>query len=140
MNNGLKVLLIAASTIITCMVVSMGFLFAKQAKQIGNGLWQDLEEYQGRMSERNITKYDGVTVLGGDVLNFIKLELPQNKDFFHVTVCSDDMTLVLYTSEDWERCTEQIQIQDSYKGKVIRNKNRVIEEMRFTKLETYEGN
>ena len=80
MSNGLKALLIAASTIITCIIVSLGFRLAKEAGTIGNYVVEGLFQYRNVVEERDLMKYDGVMVYGSDVVNLMKKELPETTD------------------------------------------------------------
>ena len=99
MNHGLKALLLAASTIITCIVVRMGFQMAEEAKRLGNYVMEDMSRYRTAIEEQDIMKYDGVTVYGADVVNLMKQELTDTKNGFSVVV-SDGRTS--YSYEVWE--------------------------------------
>lgn len=137
MNNGLKALLIAASTIITCMIVTLGFSLAKEAKQIGNQVTEELEHYKTTLSERELVKYDGVSVYGADIVNLMKLELKDGKRGFEVRVISAGGQQVFSTYQEYEEAGAKSTLVSTghYKGKVIRNKNDVITELQFTRIE-----
>lgn len=138
MNNGLKALLLAAATIITCIIVELGFRMAREAKQIGNYAVEELHSYRTAAEERSLTRYDGVVVYGGDVINLMKKELQATENGFQVTVV-DGKTRVSYTvSADIEKAQETtgaayVAPLAEYLGKVIRNENKVIVEIIFTK-------
>lgn len=140
MNNGLKALLIAASTIITCIIVSLGFRMAKEAGAIGNHVVEELHQYRSAVEERDFMKYDGVVVYGSDVVNLMKKELSENADGFVVTVKGNKSS---YSYEDRSgvektedaKHAEYIVPTSKYAGKVVRNKNGVIVEIVFTKKE-----
>lgn len=140
MNNGLKALLIAASTIITCIIVSIGFRMAKEAGAIGNHVVEELYQYRSEVEERDFMKYDGAVVYGSDVVNLMKKELSETADGFVVTV-KENKSGYSYEdrdgvkkAEDAER-PEYIVPASEYTGKVVRNKNGVIVEIIFTKKE-----
>lgn len=140
MNNGLKALLIAASTIITCIIISLGFRMAKEAGAIGNSVVGEFYRYRSVVEERDLMKYDGAVVYGSDVVNLMKKELSGTADGFTVTV-KEKKTGYSYTdrsgaekAEDIERA-EYIVPTSEYTGKVVRNENGVIMEILFIKKE-----
>lgn len=140
MNNGLKALLIAASTIITCIIISLGFRMAKEAGAIGNSVVGEFYRYRSVVEERDLMKYDGAVVYGSDVVNLMKKELSGTADGFVVTV-KEKKTGYSYTdrsgaekAEDIERA-EYIVPTSEYTGKVVRNENGVIMEILFIKKE-----
>lgn len=140
MSNGLKALLIAASTIITCIIVSLGFRLAKEAGTIGNYVVEGLFQYRNVVEERDLMKYDGVMVYGSDVVNLMKKELPETTDGFFVTVKEKKGSRSYGNRNGVERVedmelAEYIAPASEYAGKVVRNENGVIVEIVFTKKE-----
>lgn len=72
MSHGLKLLLIAAGAIITCVVVVVGFQLTKSGKNDTN---KAVEEYSSMMSgydEIKLTIYEDTEVSGADVITFIR--------------------------------------------------------------------
>lgn len=140
MNNGLKALLIAASTIITCIIVSLGFRLAREAGTIGNYVVEELYRYRNVVEERDLMKYDGAMVYGSDVVNLMKKELPETADGFFVTV-KEKRGSRSYGDRNGAEKTEDAEHADyiaplsEYAGRVVRNKNGVIVEIIFTKKE-----
>ena len=67
MSNGLKLLLIAAGTMITCIVISISIHMARVGKQTGNQMVKRLEQWGSEVQEQNIQKYEGLEVYGADV-------------------------------------------------------------------------
>ncbi len=140
MNNGLKALLIAASTIITCIIVGLGFSLAKEAKQIGNRVVEELHVYRNALEERDYMKYDGAVVYGGDVVNLMKKELSEEKNGFCVTVRdkrqSRSYATIAEAEAAWKyESPEYVEPVEEYIGNVVRNANDVIVEIQFTKKE-----
>ncbi len=70
-----KLLILAATTIITCIVIGIGFIVANNAKSIGNTTIDKLNELNKELIESDIQMYDGLTITGSDVVNFTKKEL-----------------------------------------------------------------
>ena len=72
MSHGLKLLLMAAGAIITCVVVVVGFQLTKSGKSDTS---KASEQYTGVMSSYDnvqLTSYEDMEVSGADVVNFIK--------------------------------------------------------------------
>ena len=143
MSHGLKALLLAASTIITCIIVGLGFSMAREAKQIGNYMVDDLHQYRIAIEEQDYTKYDGATVYGNDVVNLMKRELTEAENGFCITVESDGMIRTYKKAGDIALVQEYGSVHyiapaEEYVGKVLRNENEVITEIGFRKKETEE--
>ena len=136
MNNGLKALLIAASTIITCMIVTLGFSLAREARQIGNQVTDELEHYKTTLSEREIMKYDGTAVYGTDIVNLIKTELKHKNAGMSVRIIRGEMQQSISSAEEYETDLSGggVDLSSKYLGKVIRNKNDVITEIQFIEI------
>ncbi|MBQ9767631.1 MAG: hypothetical protein IJW37_05980 [Lachnospiraceae bacterium] len=140
MNNGLKALLIAASTIITCIIVGLGFSLAKEAKQIGNYVVEELHDYRNTVEERDFMKYDGVTVYGADVVNLLKKELSDDETEIRITVNESGVSRSYETGAEAEAAFEYenpayIAPVSEYVGCVKRDENEVIVEILFTRKE-----
>lgn len=140
MSNGLKALLIAASTIITCIVVTIGFQLAKKARQIGNQVTEELTDYQTAIAEQEDTKYDNVIVFGNDIVNLIKKRCGFGEGFIQISVVKGGNTVIFSSAEDAELALQKdnkayLPPFQEYLGRVLRNKNSVIYEIRFTEQE-----
>lgn len=143
MNHGLKTFLLAASTIITCIVVSLGFSMAREAKQIGNHVVEELHQYRVSMEEQDYTKYDGVTVYGTDVVNLMKRELREQGDGVWITVVRANRQVTYKKREETEWVRQignghYIAPTELYTGEVVRNENEVIVELIFRRTEEME--
>lgn len=138
MSHGLKALLLAASTIITCIIVGLGFMMAREAKQIGNYMVEELHQYRVAIEEQDYTKYDGAIVYGNDVVNLMKKEFSGNTGSVHITVESKGKIYTYEKEEDLGLVQNPenghyIAPMEEYIGEVVRNKNEVIEELIFRK-------
>lgn len=136
MNHGLKALLIAASTIITCIIVGLGFSMAREAKQIGNSVIKELHSYRVSIEEQDYTKYDGVVVYGTDVVNLMKYALSVTNPNIHITVEESGEKRLYAETKDIEKAQEigsvyYVSPFAEYTGEVKRNKNEVITEIFF---------
>lgn len=141
MTHGLKALLIAASTIITCIVVRLGFSMAREAKQLGNCVVEELHRYRKTIEERDVMKYDGAIVRGNDIRNLMG-ELLVKKDVGICIVLVNDAGIRRYeTKEDVNRAKTKdnvyyISPMSEYTGEVYRNENDVITDIFFQEIKT----
>lgn len=75
MENSLKALILAAGISITCLVISLGFYTAREARNISAITTEKLSVLATQLQESDFTLYDGLEVTGSDVINFIKQHL-----------------------------------------------------------------
>lgn len=138
MNHGLKALLLAASTIITCIVVGLGFQMAEEAKRLGNYVIEDMYRYRTAIEEQDLMKYDGATVYGTDVVNLMKQELTDTENGFSVVVSDGKISYFYEVREDIGKAQEPDREQyiipaAEFVGEVKRNENGVIVQVIFKK-------
>jgi len=69
MENSLKGLLLAAGTIITCIVIGLGFYIARSAKDTAASGAGQIGKLNAEFSESDKVIYDGMTVTGSEVVN-----------------------------------------------------------------------
>ncbi len=143
MTHGLKALLIAASTIITCIVVGLGFSMAREAKQLGNCVMEELHRYRVTIEERDVMKYDGATVYGNDIRNLMREVLTKKDGGVRIAIVTNEGTRFYETEEDIGRAKIKdsayyISPMSEYAGEVYRNENGVITEVYFQKIEEEE--
>lgn len=72
MENSLKGLILAAGTIITCVVISLGFYISREAKDTASNGANQINKLNAEFLESDKTIYDGATVSGSEVINVIK--------------------------------------------------------------------
>ena len=144
MTNGLKLLVFAAATIITCVVISIGFLFSGKAKIVSHVALNKLQDYQGELTESEITMYDGLEVMGSDVVNFIKKNMGDYNErqtapieVTVITVKSPERAFTYHNNikiKDIQNFTKDCYIKPTnrFVGSVVKNKNNVITKLVFT--------
>lgn len=103
MSHGLKLLLIAAGAIITCIVVVVGFQLTKSGKNDTN---QATEQYMSVMSgydDVQLTMYEDMEVSGTDVVTFIKENASAvvNGQISQIQVTTKMSGSQIYTSENY---------------------------------------
>jgi len=72
MSHGLKLLLIAAGAIITCIVVVVGFQLTKSGKNDTNQASEQFTTVMAEYDELKLTCYQDQTVSGSEVIHYIK--------------------------------------------------------------------
>ncbi|MBO5197366.1 MAG: hypothetical protein J6B85_02425 [Lachnospiraceae bacterium] len=75
MENSLKGLMLASGIIITCVIISIGFYTAREAKNTASQAADYLAEFNKELSEEGLSRYDGAEVRGSDIINLIRREL-----------------------------------------------------------------
>ena len=71
MENSLKGLLMAAGTIITCIVIGLRFYIAREARDTASAGAGQISKLNAEFNESDKMMYDGITVSGSEVLNVI---------------------------------------------------------------------
>ena len=72
MENSLKGLILAAGTIITCVVISLAFYISREAKQTALNGAKEINRINTEFAESDKVVYDNTTVSGNEVMNVIK--------------------------------------------------------------------
>lgn len=71
MENSLKGLLLAAGTIITCIVIGLGFYIAREARDTASRSAGQIAKLNAEFSESDKIMYDNLSVSGTEVINVI---------------------------------------------------------------------
>lgn len=138
MENSLKGLLLAGATVITCIILGLGFYIAREAKSTAGAGAEQINRLNAEFMESDKVLYDGVRVSGSEVIN--ALHKYQNDDLcIQVNtkkgglVCYGytDTTLSIKSSHTWK---ETQNLKGSYyinptalfQGEVLRDDNYVI--------------
>lgn len=72
MENSLKGLMLAAGIIITCIIISLGFYIAREARDTASAGTGQINELQAEFTDAAKTIYDGTEVSGSEVLSVIR--------------------------------------------------------------------
>ena len=72
MENSLKGLMLAAGIIITCIIISLGFYIAREARDTASEGTGQINQLQAEFTDASKTMYDGTEVSGSEVLNVIR--------------------------------------------------------------------
>lgn len=71
MENSLKGLLLAAGTVITCLIIGLGFYIAREARDTASSGAGQINRLNAEFMESDKIMYDGIQVSGSEVLNAI---------------------------------------------------------------------
>lgn len=72
MENSLKGLILAAGTIITCVVISLAFYISREAKQTAVSGAKEINKLNTEFAESDKVVYDNTTVSGSEVISAVK--------------------------------------------------------------------
>ena len=72
MENSLKGLMLAAGIIITCIIISLGFYIAREARDTAASGTGQINKLQAEFSDTSKMMYDGTEVSGSEVINVIR--------------------------------------------------------------------
>ena len=72
MSHGLKLLLIAAGAIITCIVVVVGFQLTKSGRNDTNSAKEQYTEISSEYDDVELLSYDELIITGSDVVDCIQ--------------------------------------------------------------------
>lgn len=78
MDSVHKFFLIAAGLIVTGMLVFLGFRMSDVGEDVGGHMVNRLTELEQSLKDADVMQYDGVTVTGSDVVNFIRKSLSEH--------------------------------------------------------------
>ena len=71
MDNSLKGLILAAGTIITCIVIGLGFYIAREARDTAAGGAGQISKLNAEFNESDKVMYDSLEVSGSEVINVV---------------------------------------------------------------------
>jgi len=92
MSNGLKIMMMAGSVIITCIVISLGFFIVREGKNQVNAAVGKFDQMMASYNDMDITFYDGIRVTGSEVNSFIKESISQKRYLAIRVICGSGVT------------------------------------------------
>lgn len=72
LSEATKILLIAAVTIITCVIAGLGMMAMRSAQELNKTAMTQMQNLNESLQDSDIKKYDMIEVYGSDVVNCIK--------------------------------------------------------------------
>jgi tartrate dehydratase beta subunit/fumarate hydratase class I family protein len=140
LDNGLKGFLLAAGALITCIVLSVGFLFARESQALSATSSSKMNHFSTEISESDFTKYDGLEITGNDVINLIKKHLGEysvtEKGPIYIYVKTSKTENKYYNESGIQNIqnftsTNYISPLGKFVGNIVRDANKVIIGMEF---------
>lgn len=142
MENSLKGLILAAGTIITCIIISLGFYIAREARDTAaNGAGQ-ISRLNTEFQESNKSIYDGLEISGSEIINVInkfkkdnisiKVETKKSITYYINKLNEETMMLEEKVQENLINNAQKITSNNyinpnaQFLGKVIRDSNDAI--------------
>ena len=141
MENSLKGLSLAAGTIITCVVISLGFFISREAKDTAANGANQINKLNSEFVESDKVIYDGATVSGSEVLNVIKkfadekigilVKTNKSETFYGYKFNEDSGEISEKSNNTYNIATDSnnqyyVNPYVNFVGKIIRDKNDVI--------------
>lgn len=141
MENSLKGLMLAAGTIITCVVITLGFYISKEARATAANGAKEINKLNAEFAESDKTIYDGVVVSGSEVINLIKktedealgicVKTKSSMTYFGYNFDISTGDLATKSNKTYfdainETATTYVNPYGNFRGHVIRNANEVI--------------
>ena len=140
MDNSLKGLILAAGTIITCVVISLGFFIAREAKDTASNGANQINKLNSEFVESDKVIYDGAMVYGSEVVNVIKKFKDEKIGIFVKTnrasayynnsfdVKSGEFGEAVSTQYDPTDIKSEFYVNPyvNFQGKIVRDENEVI--------------
>lgn len=150
MDNALKGLILAAGTVITCIVVSLGFFIARGARDTATAAYGQMNKLNAEFNESDKIMYDGLPVPGSEVINVINkyrnevfsvmvvTKKSTNTYNYNMTIDGSNVGNLGNTSSESVKSTTNVK-SDAYinqngqfLGETIRDANNVIIGIKFT--------
>jgi hypothetical protein len=141
MENSLKGLILAAGTIITCVVITLGFYLSKEAQATATAGTSQIGKINSEFAESDKIIYDGTKVSGNEVINAIKKMQGQEVGVYVATMETntyygyefdlnngdlEGITHNTYESTLSAQSDDYINPYAMFAGSVIRNENNAI--------------
>jgi hypothetical protein len=78
LTDATKVLILVATVIVVCILCAIGFKMVNEGKSAVNASTNNLNSMTSQYQDIDVAIYDGATVQGSEVVNFIKKKMSAN--------------------------------------------------------------
>ena len=130
------ILILAASTIITCVIVWIGFTAMNTGKELAFSANEQITKLNNDIKDSGITKFEKLEVQGSEVINFIKKYLGDYSEgetgeiYISVKTNNSENTYTngAYIDYFYDFTNSEYYIKPTglFRGEVIKNENEVI--------------
>lgn len=146
MENSLKGLLLAAGTIITCLVISLAFFISREAKDTASNGANQIGKLNAEFAAGDKSIYDGAVVSGSEVLNVIKkfsdegigiyVQTGKSATFYNMNFDLDNGNITGKSNNTYNIAldnTEDTYVNPygSFVGRIVKDANEVITGIKF---------
>lgn len=150
MDNSLKGLILAAGTIITCIVISLGFYISREARDTAASGAGQISKLNAEFNESDKVMYDGLNVSGSEVVNVINkfkngdiaIQVNTKKtSVYYDNVLDDTLSSVVGTSSASVKSAQKtssnayINPNAQFLGNIIRDVNNTIIGITFSQAD-----
>lgn len=144
MENSLKGLLLAAGTVITCIIIGLGFYIAREARDTASSGAGQINRLNAEFMESDKVMYDGIRVSGSEVVNvinkfknddlYVRVITKKNSDIYYGknSKSVEKSTIDGYKTSTNSSEASYINPNGIFVGEVQRNENNVITGIVFT--------
>lgn len=129
MENSLKGLMLAAGTIVTCLIISLGFFIAKEAKDSATSGANQISKLNNEFMENDKVIYDATEVSGSEVINVIR---KFRNDMLAILVTTKKGTTAYnYTVDEKAGTLDKAAVTEYQAGKAVTEKDYINPTARF---------
>ncbi len=129
MENSLKGLMLAAGTIVTCLIISLGFFIAKEAKDSATSGANQISKLNNEFMENDKIIYDATEVSGSEVINVIR---KFRNDMLGILVTTKKgTTAYTYTVDEKTGTLDKAAVTEYQAGKAVTEKDYINPTARF---------
>lgn len=140
-TDATKILILASTTLITCILVSMGFISMRCAKALNETAISQMTDLNNGLKDSDIKMFDDIHVYGSEITNLIKKELGDYEDgetghlYVYVKTSTKENTYFNGSQiRNINNFTHDNYIKPTaiFNGEIDKNENGVILGVRFT--------
>jgi len=158
MSDVTKVLILVATVIVVCVICAIGFKMVNEGKSAVNASTNNFNNMTSQYSEIDKSIYDGATVQGSEVVNFIKKSM-DNNEYLAIVVKTKENSLGVHYNytfhypddvnapntlskqsspvqlvQDQKNDANYINTSAQFSGKIYKDSNNIIICIEFTQL------
>ncbi|MDD6208425.1 MAG: hypothetical protein PUB10_07910 [Clostridiales bacterium] len=149
MENSLKGLILAAGVAITCIVISLGFFIAREARDTASNGTGKIQKLNAEFNESDKVLYDGLQVSGSEVMNVvgkfqneqlsIKVVTKKSSQYYGYSMSGSDTMLGTACSSSTSEAqsvtsTKYINPNAQFVGSICRDSNDTVIGIVFTQV------
>lgn len=128
-------MILAATVIVTCTIVWLGFQATEMARGLSNNAMGQMQDFADDIKDSGIMKFDGTRIDGSEVINCIRKNLGEYENLetapVYITVTTGSATNTYTNNTYFSNITSfadtrYIKPMSNFQGDVVKNENGVI--------------